>query len=509
MRSCKDASPTQGWESTILGNIQMKKFVCVTLKVARGLAIVAGTSALLASGAHAAAVDLGLWNDESYPAVAGIGAGVWTVSGDGLSVNQSVNGQPTLFVSDFDVAGLAIEGTVIVNTSSDDDLIGFALGITPGDADPGDHTSDYLLVDWKQGTQGFNFGAPSCTDGSTSLMGLAVSRVTGIPTADEFWGHFDEDNIGCSPDGEGLIELQRATSLGATGWADNTSYTFRFEFTTTSLKVFVDGVEELNIAGTFNDGSLAFYNFSQANVTYSAFEIEPLLSKILTSGPDADLDGEIDLVVTVGSLSSVTYDFTITWPILERVLVVDTVPAEWTNLLLTESTGFPEQAPAGKGPKSKSATIVTWDVAEPGTLRVDADTRQSPGKKNVKYAPTSCGMLSLNDGAVALKVDQVTGELILDPPITGDPIIVSGPTDGINLIAVGDEDTGFLPADYPRDGTGDYDDDGLTDADEVFNRGTDPCLRDTDGDGVDDPDDACPRETAIIDVDGDGCEDPV
>ena len=46
----------------------MKKFIYVTLKVTRGLAIAAGTSALLASGAHAAAVDLGLWNAESYGA---------------------------------------------------------------------------------------------------------------------------------------------------------------------------------------------------------------------------------------------------------------------------------------------------------------------------------------------------------------------------------------------------------------------------------------------------------
>ena len=283
----------------------MKKFICVTLKVARGLAIVAGTCALLASGAHAAAVDLSLWNDESYPAVSGFGAGVWTVSGDGLSVYQSVNGQPTLFVSDFDVAGLAIEGMVSVDTTADNDLIGFALGFTPGDADPGSSTADYLLVDWKQGDQYYNFGSPSCTGGSTSLEGLAVSQVTGVPTADEFWGHFDEDAI-CSPAGEGLEELQRATNLGATGWADNTSYMFRFEFTTTSLKVFVDGVEELNIAGAFSDGSLAFYNFSQTNVTYKAFVTEPLFSKALTSGPDVDGIEGIDLVVTVGSPDYVT-----------------------------------------------------------------------------------------------------------------------------------------------------------------------------------------------------------
>ncbi|MBT8065264.1 MAG: hypothetical protein KJN94_09605, partial [Gammaproteobacteria bacterium] len=42
------------------------------------------------------------------------------------------------------------------------------------------------------------------------------------------------------------------------------------------------------IAGAFNDGRLAFYNFSQSDVTYSAFITEPLLAKDLTSGPDRD-----------------------------------------------------------------------------------------------------------------------------------------------------------------------------------------------------------------------------
>jgi hypothetical protein len=111
-------------------------------------------------------------------------------------------------------------------------------------------------------------------------VGLAVSRVTGIPTADEFWGHFDENNAICSPLGDGVTELQRAANFGNVGWVIGTSYTFRFEFTTTSLKVFVDDVEELNIAGTFNDGSVAFYNFPQANVTYSAFVTQPLIVDI-------------------------------------------------------------------------------------------------------------------------------------------------------------------------------------------------------------------------------------
>jgi len=464
------------------------------IKVFRGLAIAAGASAFLVGGAHAADVDLTTWSAESYPAVAGFDAGVWTVSGGGVTVNQSVNGQPTLFVSDFDVAGLAIEGTVTVNTTSDDDLIGFALGFMPGDADPGDATADYLLVDWKQGTQDFDFGAPSCTVGSTSFVGLAVSRVTGVPTADEFWGHFDEDAV-CSPLGDGVAELQRATNLGATGWADGTTYTFKFEFTTTSLKVFVDGVEELSIAGTFNDGSLAFYNFSQADVTYSAFETETLgLLKDLTSGPDADGDDEIDVVVEVGQLETSVYDFTMTYnnPGGPPVLIVDTAPAEWIvtevggqfvdvdacgeSMTVSNGFGSADVFKNGKlGKKCQSSTKILWTPPDPdgGVINVVMETRQSPGKKNVKFAPTSCGPLFLNSGlAKVFEVDPATGEPLRDPA-TGEllpPLFTAEP---LVLAAVEDVDGDGV---IVPDGSGDEDDDGRTDIEEVRDFGSDPCL---------------------------------
>lgn len=498
----------------------MKEFICVTLNVARGLAMAAMTSALFVSGAHAAAVDLGLWSDESYPAVSGFGAGVWTVSGDGLSVNQSVNGQPTLFVSDFAVAGLAIEGMVTVNTTDDDDLVGFALGFIPGDADPGDNTADYLLVDWKQGTQGFNFDSPSCTNGSTSFAGLAVSRVTGIPTADEFWGHFDEDNVVCSPAGEGLEELQRATNLGATGWADNTSYTFRFEFTTTSLVVFVDGVEELNITGTFNDGRVAFYNFSQSNVTYSAFVTQPLLSKALTSGPDRDGSLEIDLVVPINVEIPTTYDFTITYdgPDDTPVVIDDRVPAEWdVTAIEFDGTGLPLNCGddidfsgdyggvhvfrGGKsGKKCNSDTGIWWTPnGDDNTLNVETLARCHDNRNNSFCRPTSCGALYLNYGAVAYETDG-DGELVLDGD--GNPIVVLGPTDPICLAAVDDlNGDGFV-----WDGSGDEDGDNLSDYEEACAIGTDPCLLDTDGDGFNDEVDQCPLEGDMgLGVDAVGC----
>ena len=213
------------------------------------------------------AVDLNDWTPESYAAVSGFGAGAWDVTPDGSSVTQTVNGQPTLFYSDFEIGDTALEGRIRVS-GSDDDLIGFVLGFQPGDSMNPD--ADYLLVDWKRGTQPFNFGAPSCSDGTTSDAGLAVSRVTGIPTADEFWGHTNTDDA-CSDLASGLQELQRGLTLGSTGWSLNTDYDFRFEFGPTRLRVFVNGTLELDIVGSFDLGRMGFYNFSQAGVTYSAF----------------------------------------------------------------------------------------------------------------------------------------------------------------------------------------------------------------------------------------------
>lgn len=212
-------------------------------------------------------VDLSTWTAQSYPAVAGFGAGVWTVAPGGGSVRQSVNGQPTLFASDFLAQGTEVSGRIRVNSESDDDFIGFALGYRPGDIANG--SANYLLVDWKQSSQFFNFGAPSNTPGSNAPRGLAVSRVTGIPTADEFWGHtnFAEDA------GGGLEELQRGSTLGDIGWLEGVTYDFRFVFLPNLLQVFVDGDLELSINGDFADGSMAFYNFSQADVTYSAFTV--------------------------------------------------------------------------------------------------------------------------------------------------------------------------------------------------------------------------------------------
>jgi len=218
--------------------------------------------------ACAATVDLKNWKAESYPAVAGFGAGSWAVSMDGSNVFQSVNGQPTFFYSDFNAFGTLAKGKINVSNDSDDDYIGFALGFQPNNTTTS--AANYLLIDWKRGNQYFDFDAPSSTPGSEAKAGLAVSRVTGIPTADEFWGHtnFDSDS------GGGLEEIARAKTLGSTGWAYDTGYKFAFDFGPANLDVYVNDSLELSIVGSFSNGRLGFYNFSQSSVTYSAFTIE-------------------------------------------------------------------------------------------------------------------------------------------------------------------------------------------------------------------------------------------
>ena len=213
-------------------------------------------------------IDLNQWSAESYPSVSGFSPGNWVVTANGDSVDQTVNGQPTLFYSDFNVLNLTIEGT-ISQSGGDDDYLGFAIGFNPGDST--NPNADFLLIDWKRSTQSFNFGSPSCTPGSVAPRGLAVSRVRGTPTADEFWGHVDLNDPACSTPSDSVTELARGNTLGATGWSRNTAYQFVMEFSATRLRVWVDSTLELDVSGFFATGRMAFYNFSQSGVNYQAF----------------------------------------------------------------------------------------------------------------------------------------------------------------------------------------------------------------------------------------------
>ena len=100
------------------------------------------------------------------------------------------------------------------------------------------------------------------------------------------------------------------------------------------------------------------------------------------------------------------------------------------------------------------------------------------------------------------------------PPVTGDPVVVDGPTNSICLAAVGAEDMEdpawlLLPID-DYSGNGDFDGDGFSDLEEACELGSNPCIFDDDFDGDVIPDsvDNCPVDNSDqTDTDGDGLGD--
>ncbi|HRO37353.1 PEP-CTERM sorting domain-containing protein [Thauera sp.] len=201
--------------------------------------------AAMSTTAAAALVDLSSWTAQG-------GSSNWQVAADKNSVLQSVNGNPTVFFSGSNDRGNVLSGKIRVQTTSDDDFIGFVLGYKSGDASAA--STDFILIDWKQATQ--------VNGNCTGKVGLAISRVA--------QGLADGSGTWCHDPAKGVTELARGTTLGSTGWADNTEYLFDLVFTATNIQVKVDGTTELNVNGSFADGSFGFYNYSQQSVRYSA-----------------------------------------------------------------------------------------------------------------------------------------------------------------------------------------------------------------------------------------------
>ena len=190
--------------------------------------------------------------------------GNWVVAPGGASVNQTINGDPTFFVGPDTFLNTVLRGKIRVATSGDDDFIGFVMGYSAPVANGND--MNYVLLDWKQVNQNFS--------GAQALEGFTLNRVNGTITnyIPGFWGHADSvgfDNL--------------ANNHGNTlGWADNTEYSFEISYMANRVTVNVTGgvyaapTTVLDVAGSFPSGQFGFYNYSQAQVTYSGFTLEQL-----------------------------------------------------------------------------------------------------------------------------------------------------------------------------------------------------------------------------------------
>ncbi len=196
-------------------------------------------------------IDLSDWTAEDYETnTQYCASGTWTVDSNGRA--KETRGQaPSILHGDFDAYGKRLTATV--RPGNDDDFFGFVVGFNSGDSTNAD--ANYLLIDWKQKPQSFDFGGDSTSSGGSAEVGLRLSRVTGIPDCDEFWQHANLDGTGES---SGLGELQEADSKGSTRYSSQ-DYEFVIDFGSESIEVYLDGRLELDLDGEFSNGRFGAY----------------------------------------------------------------------------------------------------------------------------------------------------------------------------------------------------------------------------------------------------------
>ena len=115
-------------------------------------------------------IDLNNWTNH--------GNGNWNVEPGGRTVEQTINGNPTFFLSPDEHINTVITGTISVKTTSDDDFIGFVMGY-----DNTDSYYDFVLFDWKKLLQNYNtFGTDSVAE-----EGFTLGHFSGDLNSTTYW----------------------------------------------------------------------------------------------------------------------------------------------------------------------------------------------------------------------------------------------------------------------------------------------------------------------------------
>lgn len=196
-------------------------------------------------------VDFYTWVQAGQPA-----NGNWTVQAGGSQVLQTVNGNPTFFVTPDEYINVRMRGR-FRTTDSDDDYMGVVFGFkNPLGA------SDYFdtwLFDWKQGTQ--NSGGFSGQEGFN--LSHAVGTIAPAQYAATFWGHTNTPQF-----------TVVGTNYGNNGWNQNVFYDIEVVYTVNRAIILVDGDTIFDVSDCFEPGHFGFYNYSQRAVTYADFTYE-------------------------------------------------------------------------------------------------------------------------------------------------------------------------------------------------------------------------------------------
>ncbi|MBI2376536.1 MAG: hypothetical protein HYV07_21250 [Deltaproteobacteria bacterium] len=272
--------------------------------------------------------DVVVMTSNEYPTAANPN---YTCSPDGHARRQVVNGKPSIVLSDLVVENARIIGYIGVETSADDDHIGFLWGFQ----DPA-HT--YLLT-WKQSTQNWT---AAC---GNALSGIAVKKIdsdASAPTTISYnpsfgynatdyryscadaWSTDRNDAAKLAPGTQFLISARDPGAFTG-GWADFITYRFEIFHTAARSKIliFEDDLRtgstanlraELEIEdSSFPRGRVAFFSNSQEQVDFGDFSFASLHDFAARAGDDQ--------TITAGGIATLTGD---------AILAVPPVRCDWS-----------------------------------------------------------------------------------------------------------------------------------------------------------------------------------
>jgi hypothetical protein len=183
-------------------------------------------------------------------------AAAWAITNQNHTATQGVNADASYLRSDFVLNNASIDGTWHVDTTNDDDFMGFVFG----EQDP----NHYYLFDWKKADQN------DVIDGfaQVGMSVKVVNRATGSVTAADLWPTAGGPNV----------TLLKHNSIP---WVSFTDYQFHLDFTPGAFTIEVDqGATQLESwtvnDSTYTTGHFGFYNYSQDSVVYDGFATEQL-----------------------------------------------------------------------------------------------------------------------------------------------------------------------------------------------------------------------------------------
>lgn len=194
-------------------------------------------------------------SDDSQQAVA-----AYTFSQGGLSALQTVNALPSVYYLDQPLENVEITGQFSVETTSDDDMIGFVFGYQDAE--------HFYLFDWKQAAQ----GDATCGTAEQGAGLKLVSSAEALTHCEDFW----------SSSGNARVSVLAPATSNPTAWLDNTVYDFRLVHQPGHIEIEVRQANTVVVSiqstdATYPSGRFGFYNYSQEQSRYQFFAIQPKL----------------------------------------------------------------------------------------------------------------------------------------------------------------------------------------------------------------------------------------